>query len=85
MTNIQFPPTEPEKIYDLTGAQNIVKEMATRLQRQTNQWAIGKLNAIAHNAPHWMIIKETKEDIRDNYTAIATILGVDLTERIKNF
>ncbi len=87
MTNLlekHYP--EKLKTLDLTGAQNLVKEIEIALrQKPHSHWAFGKLSAIAYNSPHWLILKEVKDDIRDNFSAVANIIGTDLTHRIQIF
>ena len=64
---------------------DIVIRMETALAGEGNMVVYMLKNAIRTKQPTSLIIKETKEMIRDNYNAIAGILGTQLTDTIKNF
>jgi len=64
---------------------DILLRMETALAGEGNMVRYCLKKAIADKKPPALIIKETKEMIHDNYNAIADILGVTLTEKIKKF
>jgi len=64
---------------------DIVIRMETALAGEGNMVGYCLKKAIADKRPATLIIKETKEMIQDNYNAIAGILGITLTDYIKNF
>ena len=64
---------------------DILLRMESALAGDGNMVVFALKKAIADKKPATLIIKETKEMITDNYNAIADILGVKLTDTIKNF
>ena len=64
---------------------DILLRMESALAGEGNMVVFALKKAITDKKPATLIIKETKEMIADNYNAIADILGVTLTEKIKKF
>jgi len=64
---------------------DILLRMESALAGEGNMIVFALKKAIADKKPAALIIKETKEMIHDNYNAIADILGVTLTDKIKKF
>lgn len=75
------------KTFNYLQQMDIVIRMETALAMagESNIVVYMLKNAIRTKQPTSLIIKETKEMIRDNYNAIAGILGTTLTDTIKNF
>lgn len=64
---------------------DILLRMESALAGEGNMVVYCLKKAIADKQPTSLIIRETKDMIRDNYNAMADVLGVKLTETIKNF
>ena len=64
---------------------DILIRMETALAGEGNMVIFCLKKAIADKQPAKLIIKTTKEMIQDNYNAIANVLGIKLTDYIKNF
>lgn len=75
------------KTFNYLQQMDIVIRMETALAMagESNIVVYMLKNAIRTKQPTSLIIKETKEMIRDNYNAIAGILGTTLTDTIKIF
>jgi hypothetical protein len=52
---------------------------------QKSIWAIAIKQGIENKVNHDVIIDTLKSQIIDNYNMVADILGVELTDKIKNF
>ena len=64
---------------------DILLKMESALAGEGNMVTYCLKKAIADKKPTSLIIKTTQEMIADNYNAIANILGIKLTDTIKNF
>ena len=64
---------------------DILLRMESALAGEGNMIVFSLKKAIADKKPASLIIKETKEMIKDNYNAMADVLGIKLTDTIKNF
>ena len=63
---------------------DIIIRMESALAGEGNMVVFSLKKAIADKQPANLIINFTKDMIKDNYNAIAGILGTSLTDRIKN-
>jgi len=76
---------QPPK-FDYLQQMDILLKMEAALAGEGNMVTFSLKQAVCNKKlPAAVIIKETKDMIADNYNAIADILGIKLTEKIKNF
>jgi hypothetical protein len=64
---------------------DILLKMESALAGEANMVVFCLKKAIADKQPTSLIIKTTKEMIKDNYESMANVLGIKLTDTIKNF
>ena len=63
----------------------IILDMESALAGEGNMITFALKQAIKTKQPAKLIIQTTKDMIRDNYNSVANILGLKLTDKIKNF
>jgi hypothetical protein len=63
----------------------VLKVQSKLVGEQKAIWAIAVKQGIENKVNHDVIIDTLKSQIQDNYNMVADVLGVELTDKIKNF
>lgn len=77
--------TFPSVKFNYLQQMDIILRMESALAGEGNMVTFALKNAIHDNKPARLIIQTTKDMIRDNQTGIENVLGIKLTQTIKNF